>query len=153
MLLGIDPGKDKIGWVLTDSCGDLFLSGITKKEEFPFFWEFLKRWEWRRMSPWVQVQGKDISQDRGELVVVVGNGTMCRDILDFLEGVGIQSHQIHIVEERGSTLEARNVFWDTYPPKGLWRLIPVSLRTPYRDIDDLAAFVIVRRFLTAGQGK
>ncbi len=52
-----------------------------------------------------------------------------------------------LIDEHNSTLEARSVYWELYPPKGLRRLIPEGLRVPPRAIDDLAAIVLVRRYL------
>lgn len=145
MLLGIDPGRDKIGWALTDDNGVLLISGIVKKQDLPLFLESLLKREWALLTPWIRENRKNYFNPDTDLRVVVGNGTTCQEILSFLEGQGIYAE---IVEERGSTLEARKVFWSLHPPKGLWKLFPDSLRTPNRDIDDLAALVIVRRYIT-----
>lgn len=51
------------------------------------------------------------------------------------------------VDERHSSLEARDRFWQMYPPKGLVRLIPQGMRTPPREIDDIVAILLIERYL------
>lgn len=51
------------------------------------------------------------------------------------------------VDERNSSLEARDRFWQMYPPKGLSRLIPEGMRTPPRPIDDIVAILLIERYL------
>jgi hypothetical protein len=38
-----------------------------------------------------------------------------------------------------------------YPPKGLTRLIPKSLRVPPRPVDDIVAILLIERYLKNGQ--
>ncbi len=54
---------------------------------------------------------------------------------------------ILFVNEKGSTLEARKLYWEENSPKGLWRLIPSGLRLPPEPYDDYAAVIIGRRYL------
>ena len=54
---------------------------------------------------------------------------------------------IVMVDERYSSLEARDRYWQMYPPKGLTRLLPRSLRTPPRPWDDIVAIVLIERYL------
>jgi hypothetical protein len=51
------------------------------------------------------------------------------------------------VDERYSSLEARDRFWQMYPPKGFYRLIPEGMRTPPRAIDDIVAIILIERYL------
>jgi RNase H-fold protein (predicted Holliday junction resolvase) len=51
------------------------------------------------------------------------------------------------VDERNSSLEARDRYWQMYPPKGLSRLIPEGMRTPPRPIDDIVAILLIERYL------
>jgi RNase H-fold protein (predicted Holliday junction resolvase) len=51
------------------------------------------------------------------------------------------------VDERHSSLEARDRYWQMYPPKGLTRLIPEGMRTPPRSIDDIVAILLIERYL------
>jgi RNase H-fold protein (predicted Holliday junction resolvase) len=55
--------------------------------------------------------------------------------------------QIVMVDERYSTLEARDRYWQMFPPKGLTALIPASFRTLPRAIDDIVAILLIERYL------
>lgn len=153
MILGIDPGKDKIGWAFADSKGALLFSGIVNKEELSSFWEVFMQKQWHNLLPWLKEREKEPLLSESELTIVVGNGTTCKEVLLFLKERGLDAQ---VVEEYGTTLEARKVYWRLHPPQGVWKFIPKSLRVPNRDVDDLAAFVIIRRYLaskTRGQVK
>jgi hypothetical protein len=52
-----------------------------------------------------------------------------------------------VVDERYSSLEARNRYWQMYPPRGLTRLLPEGMRTPPRPVDDIVAIVLIERYL------
>ncbi len=51
------------------------------------------------------------------------------------------------VDERYSTLEARDRYWQMYPPQGLAKLIPQGIRTLPRPIDDIVAILLIERYL------
>jgi RNase H-fold protein (predicted Holliday junction resolvase) len=57
---------------------------------------------------------------------------------------------IVMVDERYSSLEARDRYWKMYPPKGLERLIPQGLRQPPRPVDDIVAILLIERYLKLG---
>ncbi|TAG61687.1 MAG: resolvase, partial [Oscillatoriales cyanobacterium] len=50
------------------------------------------------------------------------------------------------VDERFSSLEAKDRYWEMYPPTGLSRLIPQGMRTPPRPVDDIVAIVLIERY-------
>lgn len=53
---------------------------------------------------------------------------------------------IVFVDERYSSLEARDRYWQLHPPKGLTRLVPQSLRSIARPIDDVVAIILIERY-------
>jgi RNase H-fold protein (predicted Holliday junction resolvase) len=55
--------------------------------------------------------------------------------------------RIVLVDERYSTLEARDRYWQMYPAKGLTALLPQSFRTVPRPIDDIVAILLIERYL------
>ena len=55
--------------------------------------------------------------------------------------------RIESIDERFSSQEARDRFWDLYPAQGFDRLLPRGMRVPPRAIDDLVAIILVERFL------
>lgn len=135
---GIDPGRHKIGVAFAE--GDTLLySAILPASSAQRLFEAFRDEDWRLLMPWRQegdgalLEGKDLS------IVFLGNGTSCEELRDLLS----EACKIEIVDERGSTLRGRELYWALHPPGGLWRLIPTSLRTPPRDIDDLAAWAII----------
>lgn len=84
-------------------------------------------------------------QAQGELdAVVLGNGTGSRSWQTQLSELGIA---VHLVDERGTTLAARQRYWQLWPPQGWRRLIPAGLRLPPRDLDDVAAQLLLERHL------
>ncbi|MCH3914335.1 MAG: hypothetical protein LKE29_03425 [Acidaminococcaceae bacterium] len=46
-----------------------------------------------------------------------------------------------------STEEARKLYWQVNPPKGLRKLLPTSMQVPPENLDGLAAVVLVKRYL------
>ncbi|MBP5092751.1 MAG: resolvase, partial [Abditibacteriota bacterium] len=52
---------------------------------------------------------------------------------------------IALTNEWFSTMEGRKLYFKENPPRGWRRLIPTSLQTPPRSIDDYAAVVILKR--------
>lgn len=138
MKCGIDPGRYKIGFALAD-CGELLFSAIIPKAEEQKLREALVSREWQALARW-RLEGSAENAEGKELEnICVGDGTSSSDILTLLEDVfGVKR-----VDEKGSTLEGRRRYWLLHPPEGLWRLVPVSLRVPPRDIDDLAAWSLI----------
>jgi hypothetical protein len=80
-----------------------------------------------------------------DATVVVGNGTGAQQVTAVLTACGIT---YQLVEERNTSLEARQLYFATHPPRGWQRLLPPGLRSPNVLIDDYAAYAIALRFLT-----
>ncbi|MFZ4639545.1 MAG: resolvase [Nodosilinea sp.] len=55
--------------------------------------------------------------------------------------------RLALVDERYSSLEARDRYWQMYPPRGLARWIPQALRPISRPIDDIVAILLIERYL------
>ena len=62
---------------------------------------------------------------------IVGNGTNCKEI-----------------EENFSTLEARKKYFKADPPKGIFKLIPLSLRVPPCHYDDFVAVLLAEKYFS-----
>ena len=52
---------------------------------------------------------------------------------------------VRVVEERGSTLEARRRYFADHPPRGWRRLVPLSLQVPPQEYDDYVAVLLIER--------
>lgn len=76
--------------------------------------------------------------------LVVGGGTGSRSVQALLSRRGLA---FVVLDERGTSLEAIELYFRDHPPRGLWRLIPKGLRSPPRPIDDYAAYAIALRYL------
>ena len=140
MKCGIDPGRFKIGVAFAED-GVLLFSAIVPKEYQDDIAAALKNLNWDILSKWGQEGSTSVLSHSCLTSVYIGNGTSSDEIKALLD-TGINTE---IVDERETTLEGRKLYWKIHPPKGIAKIIPTSMRTPPRDIDDLAAFIIVRR--------
>ena len=78
--------------------------------------------------------------------VVVGNGTGSKAWQQWLSE---QALPALMVPEAGTTLEARQRYWELEPAQGWRRLLPHGLRVPPRDVDDVVAQILLERHLNA----
>lgn len=146
MKCGIDPGRGKIGVAVVED-GYLLFSAIVPKGRQADIKHAIKTGDWELLARWTEEGDAVAVSGRKPDSILVGNGTSSDEILKLLEDIpGVES-----ADEYGTTLEGRRFYWKLHPPKGLWRLVPTSLRTPPRDIDDLAAWSIVKN--SGGDGK
>jgi hypothetical protein len=143
VILGIDPGRDKTGWALAASDGNLIRSGIFSMCDVDAFLKILKypvdQWE-KKIDVWVCERQFPI--DGSLEYIALGNGTGSREMM--LRLVEFEWETI-LVNEKGTTLAARELYWRFHRPV-LWRrCLPRSLWIPPRSVDDMAAWEIVLR--------
>ena len=85
---------------------------------------------------------------REGITVALGDGTGSKVVQEVLDNRGID---YVLVNEEGSSLEARAHYFAAHPVKGLWRLLPKSIQTtmpPVNEpLDNYAAYVIALRYL------
>ena len=79
-------------------------------------------------------------------MVVLGDQTASKGWKNALSQLS-DPPRIMLVDERYSSLEARDRYWQMYPPTGLTGLIPQALRTIPRPIDDIVAILLIERYL------
>ena len=127
LILGIDPGRSKTGLALVKNNGEIVKRKIILMENF---------------APELQkfVAGEKIHK------MVLGNGTTSQEMSARLQEL-LPGIPCNIVEEGHSTEAARKLYWQICPPKGLRKLLPLGLQVPPVNLDDLAAVILVRRFL------
>lgn len=128
VLLGFDPGRDKCGVAIRSADG-----------QFPF----------HQVIPAADAlqQIPSLCQHWQVTQVVMGNQTTAQQWLETLRDA-LPNLPIALVDERYTTLEARDRYWQLYPPTGLRNLIPQSLRQIPRPIDDIVAMLLIERYLT-----
>jgi len=148
MVLGIDPGRDKMGWAIANYDGDLFSAGICPVSEQELFLTALTRkpdsWEYE-LSPWMtEKPGLSVLRAEKLSLVAAGNGTGSQGTVELLRRLGVK---IVVVDEKGTTLEARKLYWSFHGPSWWQRFLPRVMWFPPEALDDLAALVIARRSL------
>ncbi len=141
MILGIDPGSQKFGWALTEENGSFCASGLVPADSLDFFVQVIATSP-LELKQWLIEGG--IPSDMRIRKVFCGDGT---GHLRYLQALQEQHFDVQLVKEMNTTLEARTLYWTIHPPRGLRKLIPLSLQVPPRNIDDLAACCILRRAL------
>lgn len=76
--------------------------------------------------------------------VLVGDGTGSDTVKNLLTKRGVR---FEVVDEWGSSLTARKLYFRDRPPRGLRRLLPEGMRTPPGLIDDYAAYALALAYL------
>ena len=128
MILGFDPGRDKCGVAVMSEDRQLLYHEVLVSES--------------ALAKIVSLQ-KQFSIE----LLVMGDQTTSKQWRQQLEFQLPASVIIKMVDERYSSLEARDRYWEIYPPQGLQRLIPRGMRIPPRPIDDLVAILLIERYL------
>lgn len=146
MIAGIDPGRWKTGFALAE-CGRLLFSAIIPSDKKEILIEALKSGRWELLDEWRQEGSAENLPKTAPEAVYVGSGTSSAEFRAALPF----PHKV--AEEYGTTLEAREIYWRLHAPRGLMKLVPTSLRTPPRNVDDLAAYAILLRGAEAAESE
>ena len=144
MLAGIDPGRWKTGFALAEE-GRLLFSAIIPSDKREILIEAIRSGSWELLAEWRQEGSVGELPKTAPEAVYVGSGTSSAEFRAALPF----PHKV--VEEYGTTLEAREIYWRLHAPRGLMKLVPTSLRTPPRNVDDLAAYAILLRGAEAAE--
>lgn len=128
MLLGFDPGKQKCGVVVM---------GLDRKLHF------------QAVIPSAEAIAKvgNLLDSYPISLLVMGDQTASKQWKSKLQS-SFSDLRIITVDERYSSEEARQRFWDIYPAKGLMKLVPRGMRSPDRPIDDIVAAILIERYLS-----
>jgi hypothetical protein len=125
-LAAIDPGLSKCGLVLADTeTLQVKAAGVLPPERCQ---ALLLEW----------------AQSPGCTTVLLGDGTGSRPWQQWL-----RTHQLRVqlIPEAGTTLAARERYWQLEPARGWRRWLPHGLRLPPRDVDDVVAQLLIERQL------
>jgi RNase H-fold protein (predicted Holliday junction resolvase) len=131
MILGFDPGRDKCGIAVIDRQKQVHYHRVVASTEASAALEQL------------------CEQFPIELIVM-GNLTTAKSWQQTIKSNLKTSIPVVMVDERNSSLEARDRYWQMYPPKGLTQLIPQGMRLPPRPVDDIVAILLIERYLQTG---
>lgn len=126
-IAALDPGRDKCGLAVLSKSGDVLLQQVIStaslEQEIAFVVE--------RYNP---------------DVLLLGNGTTSSQAEGRIRSAAPNLF-VEIVDEYRTTEQARGEYWKAHPPKGLRRLLPVSMQVPPVPVDDFVAVILARRFL------
>ncbi|MGF1499195.1 MAG: pre-16S rRNA-processing nuclease YqgF [Elainellaceae cyanobacterium] len=131
IFLGFDPGRDKCGLAVMGGDRQLHTHQVVPAEQ-------------------AIAQVQQLCQAFSITQIVMGNQTTAADWQAQIE-VALTDVPVALVDERYSSLEARDRYWEMYPPRGLQALLPQSLRPIRRPIDDIVAILLIERYLNAGR--
>ena len=145
IVLGLDPGRDKIGFAAVRRDKSFLFSGILPALEDAVWERALGREGNIReiFSPWLRECPSSPTEGLKLSLIVVGNGTCSGTLLDAVRRCALC--EVLCVDERGTTLEARKLYWRLHRPAWWQRLLPQGMRVPSRPLDDLAAWAIANR--------
>lgn len=133
-VLAIDPGSSKCGMALAqrDDNGKLRLL-------------------WRCISPRAELMDRlrEAAAIEPFSMVIVGGGTTSTHVVHELRE-NIPSIGILVVDEKNTSLQARERYWEHNPRRGLRRLLPSTMQVPPVDVDDFVAFILAERVLSDG---
>ncbi|HVL39954.1 MAG TPA: hypothetical protein VM328_11245 [Fimbriimonadaceae bacterium] len=130
-VLAIDPGSSKCGMALVrrDDRGKLHLL-------------------WRVVAPPDQVIERLV--DAGTIekfnMVIVGSGTHSKDVVHRIRE-RMPSIGILVVDEKDTTFQARERYWEYNRRRGWRRLLPSTMQVPPEPVDDFVALILAERVL------
>jgi RNase H-fold protein (predicted Holliday junction resolvase) len=128
MILGFDPGKDKCGVAVMGTDNNISYHQVVPSET---------------AISTIQSLCEQFPID----LLVMGDQTTSKKWKQQLTQSLSPSIVITQIDERYSSLEAKERYWQMYPATGLNRLIPLGMRTPPRPVDDIVAIVLIERYL------
>lgn len=132
-LLGFDPGRDKCGLAVVGLDRTLHYHQVVPAGD-------------------VAATIKKLRADYSISSIVMGDQTGAKQWKQTLEAMP-NALRITLVDERYSSLEARDRYWEMFPPTGLVKLLPQSLRSIPNPIDDIVAILLVERYLKRLSGE
>jgi RNase H-fold protein (predicted Holliday junction resolvase) len=126
IVIAIDPGSKKCGYVVVDSSLSILQREVIPTEE-------------------IEKKVKDSLNIYKINKIILGNGTHYKTVEEKLKHYFPQS-MIILIEEEFSTLEARKKYFEAHPPRGIFKLIPLSLRVPPCNYDDFVAILLAEKY-------
>ena len=129
-VVALDPGRSKCGLLLADTSTNTVLQGkvIPSSEVL----NQLRAWMSNALEETAQIDE-----------LVIGDGTSSTIWQQQLP----TNLKVHVVDETGTTLRARERYWQLWPARGWRRMLPSGLRLPPGDLDAIAALVILEDYL------
>ncbi len=126
-ILGFDPGRQKCGLAVMGLDRNLFHRSVVSADA-------------------VLTTIQQLQQNYPISLIVMGDQTSASEWKETLTQLQ-EPLRVILVDERYSSLEARDRYWQLHPPQGWQRLLPQGLRQPNVPIDDIVAMLLIERYL------
>lgn len=106
---------------------------------------------WRAVAPRAEMIGrvKEATSIEPFSLVIVGSGTTSKQVVHELREA-IPSMGILVVDEKNTSLQARERYWEHNPRRGLRKLVPSTMQLPPEPVDDFVALILAERVLGDG---
>lgn len=121
MIIVIDPGTQKNGLAIMPNAQTVLYKAIIPTKE-------------------IIAEIKTLHSKYPQAKIVIGNSAFGKNLSKDL------SADLEFIDEKNSSMEARKLYWEDHPPKGLWKIIPLSLRAVPCPIDDYSAVILGQRY-------
>jgi RNase H-fold protein (predicted Holliday junction resolvase) len=131
--MGIDPGSAKCGVAVVENQDEgtkILFRGVFPTEELA-----------------ERLQRTDVEFDPD--LIVVGDGTRSKGVQQTIREA-LPGKSLLIVDERDTSIHARERYWIENPRRWWRRFLPSTLLTPPDPVDDYVAVIIAERVLNAG---
>lgn len=132
MILGFDPGRDKCGLAVMNSARQIVYHQVVDSK--------LTLAEMENLCRQFEIK-----------LIVMGNLTTAKSWRQQIESELSLPIPLTMVDENNSSFEARERYWQMYPPQGLKKLIPQGMRVPPRPVDDIVAILLIERYLATSE--
>lgn len=129
-MMGFDPGRDKCGVAIMNDQAEVLYSQVIRADQVA------------NLLP-------QLFRQFACQVLVMGNQTTSQLWQNQLKII-LPAVPIILLDERYTTVQARQRYWQIYPAQGLTKLIPLGMRSPPRPVDDIVAIILIERYLEAG---
>ena len=130
-VLAIDPGSSKCGMALVkrDAAGKIELL-------------------WRDIVPTDSLIPKlhEAYSNAPYQMIIVGGGTTSNKVVTRIRE-HLSSMALLVIDERDTTLQARERYWTMNPRRGWRLLLPATLQMPPEPVDDYVALILAERVL------
>jgi len=126
IIIAIDPGTKKCGYAVADSNLSVLQREVISTE---------------KITKTIEDSMNIYKINK----IVLGNGTNYKNIEKRLKNHFPQL-KIILIEEEFSTLEARKKYFEAHPPRGILKIIPLSLRVPPCHYDDFVAILLAEKY-------
>lgn len=126
-IAALDPGRDKCGFAVLSKTGDTLFQKIIE-------------------TLCLENEIKDAREKFKFNTLVMGNGTTSKIAKSRIETF-FDDLSIKVIDEYNTTQMAKGEYFKANPPKGLMKLIPLSMQTPPVPVDDYVAVILGKRFL------